>query len=83
MGREKIMEHIKTELSGSPTENTHSQTETKPACQQCGTEIETGDQNPDDYVVHSIPSHGKSGRNPVFYCSPSCFQTAMDELLSI
>jgi hypothetical protein len=83
MGRQQITEHIEAELSGRSTEATEPQETTDVLCQYCGIGIETEGQRPDDYVVHSIPSHGESGRNFVLYCSPACFQEAMGELLDV
>lgn len=83
MGRQQITKHIADELSSNPTETTGSQEITGVFCQHCGCEIETEGQHPDDYVVHSIPSHGGSGQAFVFYCGPACFQNAMNELLDV
>jgi len=83
MGRQEIVEHIEAELSGRSDEATSSSEITEALCQHCGLMIEAEGQQPDDYVVHSIPSHGESGRSFVFYCGPDCFQDAMDELLNV
>jgi hypothetical protein len=83
MGRQQITEHIEAELSGRSTEGTEPQEVTDVLCQHCGIGIETEGQRPDDYVVHSVPSHGGSGQSFVFYCGPTCFQDAMDELLDV
>lgn len=83
MGRQEIVQHIEAELSGRSDEPTDPPEITEALCQHCGVVIETEGQQPDDYVVHSIPSHGESGRSFVFYCGPDCFQNAMDELLDV
>jgi hypothetical protein len=83
MGREELIKHIETELSGKSDKTTEPQEITDALCQHCGVIIETEGSEPDDYVVHSIPSHGESGRSFVFYCGPDCFQNAIDELLDV
>lgn len=83
MGRQELINHIEAELSDSSDETAKPQEITEPLCQQCGCIIETDGNTPDDYVVHSIPSHGDSGRSFVFYCGPECFQDSMDDLLDV
>jgi hypothetical protein len=83
MGRQELIEHIEAELSGRSDGTTEPQEITDPLCQRCGVPIEAEGSKPDDYVVHSIPAHGESGRSFVFYCGPDCFQDAMDELLDV
>lgn len=83
MGRQEIVEHIEAELSDRLDEPTSSSEITEALCQHCGHMIEEEGQQPDDYVVHRIPSHGESGRSYVLYCGPDCFQDAMDELLNV
>lgn len=54
-------------------------------CQHCGSTISTEKGvagNNSDYVVHRIPGHGEDTIHSVFYCGPSCFNNAMDDLFS-
>jgi len=83
MGRQEIIQHIEDELSGQSDGTTEPEEITEAVCQRCGLVIETEGATPDDYVVHSVPSHGESGRSFVFYCGPDCFQDAMDDLFDV
>lgn len=84
MGRQEIIQHIEKELSGKSDSGELSTEGTNNSfCQHCGDLIEIDGGEPDDYVVHSVPSHGDSDRDFVFYCGPTCFQDAMGELLQI
>ena len=83
MGRQEIIQHIEDELSGRSDDTTEPQEITEAVCQRCGLVIETEGSTPDDYVVHSVPSHGDSGRSFVFYCGPDCFQDGMDDLFDV
>ena len=83
MGRQEIIQHIGSELSGQGENTTIQEEITDIFCQYCGCVVETDGEQPDDFVVHSIPSHGESDRNFVFYCGPTCFQEGMEELLEV
>lgn len=86
MGRQEIIDHIETELNRDTTQTTEKDTQLL-LCQHCGQQIgpESDSELPenDDYVIHRVPTHGKSKMNSVFYCSPDCFDEAMTALFSI
>lgn len=83
MGRDKIIQHIENELSGRSDNSELKGGDDEAFCQYCGSTINVDGKEPDDFVVHSVPSHGGSSRNFVFYCGPTCFQEAIEELLQV
>ncbi len=81
MGRQELRDHI-TDAMHSREQYEVPKIETPALCQHCGRPIDPDDKATSDYVIHKVQSHGEDGMNSVYYCSPSCFTEAMEELFS-
>lgn len=81
MGRQELKQHIEEKLEQKSNDTDLSDNITDTICQNCGGIIDTDGEKQSDYVIHSIPAHGDSGMNLVFYCGPTCFQENMETIL--
>jgi hypothetical protein len=82
MGRQELIQQIETELRGQSPETRSNQSISDTLCQHCGSTIVSDDTH-GDYVVHRIPAHGTDDMRTAFYCGPTCFQDAMDDLFDV